>query len=57
MEDYSSNEKVKPEKQRRIIMYMLFCQYVCIYIHICNVCIELFIYILLLKFAISSILP
>ena len=27
MEDYSS-EKVKPEKQRRNIMYMLFSQYV-----------------------------
>ena len=46
MEDYSSNEKVKPEKQRRNIMYMLFGQYVYIYIYIhimCNVCIELFI--------------
>ena len=31
MEDYSSNEKVKPEKQiRNIIMYMLFGQYVCV---------------------------
>ena len=30
---------------------------VCIYIHMCNVCIELFIYILVLKFAISAILP
>ena len=28
MEDYSSNEKVKPEKQIRNIMYMLFGQYV-----------------------------
>ena len=46
MEDYSSNEKVKPEKQRRNIMYMLFDQYVYTYIHMCNVCIELFIYIL-----------
>ena len=27
MEDYSSNGKVKPEKQRRNIMYMLFGQY------------------------------
>ena len=54
MED-SSNEKVKHEKQRRNIMYMLFGQY---YIHMCNLCIEFkFIYILLLKFAISAILP
>ena len=30
MEDYSSNEKVKPEKQTRNIMYMLFGQYVCV---------------------------
>ena len=30
MEDYSSNEKVKPEKQIRNIMYMLFSQYVCV---------------------------
>ena len=51
MED-SSNEKVKHEKQRRNIVYMLFGQYVYIYIYIyCNLCIELFIYILLLKFA------
>ena len=35
MEDYSSNEKVKPEKQRRNIMYMLFSQYV--YRYMCNV--------------------
>ena len=28
MEDYSSNEKVKPQKQIRNIMYMLFGQYV-----------------------------
>ena len=41
MEDYSSNEKVKPEKQIRNIMYMLFGQ--CVYIYVCNVCIELFI--------------
>ena len=27
MEDYSSNEKVKPEKQIRNIMYMLIGQY------------------------------
>ena len=39
MEDYSSNEKVKPEKQIRNIVYMLFGQYV----YVCNVCIELFI--------------
>ena len=32
MEDYSSNEKVKPEKQRRNIMYMLFGQYVYVYV-------------------------
>ena len=32
MEDYSSNEKVKPEKQIRNIMYMLFGQYVCMYV-------------------------
>ena len=31
MKDYSSNEKVKPEKQRRNIMHMLFGQYVYIY--------------------------
>ena len=30
MEDYSSNEKVKPEKQIKNIMYMLFGQYVCV---------------------------
>ena len=30
MEDYSSNEKVKPEKQIRNIMYMLFGQYICV---------------------------
>ena len=30
MEDYSSNEKVKTEKQIRNIMYMLFGQYVCV---------------------------
>ena len=30
MEDYSSNEKVKPEKQIRNIMYMLFGRYVCV---------------------------
>ena len=30
MEDYSINEKVKPEKQIRNIMYMLFGQYVCV---------------------------
>ena len=30
MEDYSSNEKVKPEKQIRNIMYMLFGQHVCV---------------------------
>ena len=53
MEDYSSDETVKPDKQRRNIMYMLLGQYVYIY----PVCIELFIYILLLKFAISAILP
>ena len=55
MEDYSSNEKVKPDKQRRNIICFLVSMY--IYIHMCNVCIELFIYILLLKFAISAILP
>ena len=59
MEDSSSYEKVKHEKQRRNIMYMLFGQYVYIYISIamCNLCIELSSYILLLKFAISAILP
>ena len=36
MED-SSDEKVKHEKQRRNIMYMLFGQYV-YYIHMCNLC-------------------
>ena len=56
MED-STNEKVKHEKQRRNIMYMLFGQYVYISICVINVAIELFIYILLLKFAISAILP
>ena len=45
MED-STNEKVKHEKQRRNIMYYAFW----------SVCL-LFIYILLLKFAISAILP
>ena len=30
MEDYSSNEKVKPEKQIGNIMYMLFGKYVCV---------------------------
>ena len=38
MED-SSNEKVKHEKHRRNIMYMLFGQYVYTYIHMCNLCI------------------
>ena len=47
MEDYSSNEKVKPEKHRRKLYYAFWS--VCIYIHMCNVCIELFIYILLLN--------
>ena len=51
MEDYSSNEKDKPKK--KCICFLS----VCMYIHICNECIELFIYILLLKFAISAILP
>ena len=55
MED-STNEKVKHEKQRRNIMYMLFGHYVYISICVINV-FELFIYILLLKFAISAILP
>ena len=50
MEDYSRNKKVKPEKQRRNIM--LLGQYVYIY-----VCIQLFIYIFLLKFAMPAILP
>ena len=36
MEDYSSNEKVKPEKQRKKY-YMLFGQYVYISIHMCNI--------------------
>ena len=45
MED-SSNEKVKHEKQRPNIMYMLLGQHVLyIYIYMCNLCIELFIYI------------
>ena len=48
MEDYSSNEKVKHEKQRRNIMYNYAFWSVCIiYIHMCNICI---------KFAISAIL-
>ena len=34
MEDSSSYEKVKHEKQRRNVMYMLFGQYVYIYINI-----------------------
>ena len=51
MED-STNEKVKHEKQRRNIMYMLFGQYVYISICVINV---LSLYILLLKFAISAI--
>ena len=53
MED-SSNEKVKHEKKK---YYVYAFWSVCIYIHMCNLCIELFIYILLLKFAISAILP
>ena len=36
MEDSSSYEKVKHEKQRRNIMYMLFGQYVYIYIYTSN---------------------
>ena len=46
MEDSSSYEKVKHEKQRRNVMYMLFGQYVYIYISIamCNLCIELSIF-------------
>ena len=48
MED-STNEKVKHEKKRRNIMYMFFGQYVYISICVINV-LELFIYILLLKF-------
>ena len=57
MEGYSSNEKVKPEEQRRNIMYNAFWS-VCIYniIYMC-MCIELFIYILSLQFAISAVLP
>ena len=35
MED-STNEKIKHEKQRRNIMYMLFSQYVYISIAMCN---------------------
>ena len=43
MEDYSSNAKVKPEKQRRNnYVYAFWSVYTCI--HMCNVCIELFIY-------------
>ena len=54
MED-SSNEKVKHEKKYYVYAFWS----VCIYISImCNLCTELFIYyILLLKFAISAILP
>ena len=52
MED-SSNEKVKHEKQRRNIMYMLFGIYPCV-IYVLS---YLSSYILLLKFAISAILP
>ena len=44
MEDSSSYEKVKHEKQRRNIMYMLFGQYVYISIAMCNLCIELSIF-------------
>ena len=36
MEDYSSNEKVKPEKQRRNIML---CFLVSIYIYIISICV------------------
>ena len=49
MED-STNEKVKHEKQRRNIMYMLFGQYVCISICVINV-----LSYLSIKFAISAI--
>ena len=47
MEDSLSYEKVKHEKQRKYIMYMLFGQYVYnIYLSIamCNLCIELSIF-------------
>ena len=47
MEDYSSNEKVKPEKQRRNIMYMLFGHYVYIFICVMYVLSYLAIHILL----------
>ena len=46
MEDSSSYEKVKHEKQRSNIMYNAFWS-VCIYIHklyMCNLCIELSIF-------------
>ena len=45
MEDSSSYEKVKHEKPRRNIMYiMLFGQYIYISIAMCNLCIELSIF-------------
>ena len=46
MEYNSRNVKFKPEKQRRNINIMLFGQYLYIYPYV-NVCIQLFIYILL----------
>ena len=60
MEDYSSNEKVKHEKQRRKKKCYVYAFWsVCIYISICVIKVlrYLAIYILLLKFAISAILP
>ena len=52
MED-SSDEKVKHEKQEEILCI---CFLVSMY-NMCNLRIELFLYILLLKLAISAILP
>ena len=57
MEDYSSNEKVKHEKQSKRKKYYDAFWSVCIYISICVIYVlrYLAIYILLLKFAISAI--
>ena len=49
-----TNEKLKLEKQRRIYLFGIVNSSV--FISIC-VCIELFIYIILLRFSISDILP
>ena len=52
MED---SKRLSMRSKEEMLCICFFSMY--IYIHMCNLCIELFIYILLLKFAISAILP